>query len=208
MKIAIIGSGNVGGSLGRVWAAKGHEIAFGARDPNSEKAKALASTTGAQVLNIADAARDAEVVVLATPWEATAQAIEQAGDLAGKIIIDCTNPLLSDLSGLSIGHTDSAGETVARLAKGARVVKAFNTTGAGNMLDPRYGDQAADMFICGDDEDAKRVVAGLAQEAGFEAVDAGPLSNARLLEPMAMLWIFLALKKGWGTNFAFKLLRR
>ena len=91
---------------------------------------------------------------------------------------------------------------------GARVVKAFNTTGAGNMANPKFGTQAATMFICGDDESAKATVGKLAEELGFEAVDAGPLMAARYLEPLAMLWIHLALKMGWGTNFAFKILKR
>ncbi|MFN7949375.1 MAG: NADPH-dependent F420 reductase [Blastocatellia bacterium] len=210
MKIAIIGAGNVGGNLGKVWAGKGHSVIFGVRDPNSPKVQALIAATGehAQAASVAEAASSAEVVVLSTPWPATQEAIQAAGDLAGKIIIDCINPLQPDLSGLSLGHTTSAAEEIARQAPGAKVVKAFNTTGAGNMLDPQYGSLAADMFICGDDAAAKSTVAKLAGDAGFDVVDAGPLSNARLLEPLAMLWIDLALKRGFGTNIAFKLLRR
>ncbi|SRR6266404_4139998 len=126
----------------------------------------------------------------------------------GKILIDCTNPLKPDLSGLSIGQSTSAAEQIADLAKGARVVKAFNTTGAGNMANPKFGPQDATMFICGDDGSAKATVVKLAEELGFEAVDAGPLLAARYLEPLAMLWIHLAFKMGWGTNFAFKILKR
>ena len=123
-------------------------------------------------------------------------------------MIDCTNPLKPDLSGLAIGHTTSAAEQVAVWAPGARVVKAFNTTGAENMSNPQFGSERASMLICGDDPDAKAAVVGLAADAGFDVVDAGRLASARLLEPLAMLWIHLAYAQGLGTGFAFKLLRR
>jgi predicted dinucleotide-binding enzyme len=135
-------------------------------------------------------------------------AIKAAGDLAGKILVDATNPVKPDLSGLALGHTTSAAEQVARRAPGARVVKAFNTTGAGNMANPRFGGVAASMFLCGDDSAAKRTVAGLAEALGFEPVDVGPLAQARLLEAVAMLWISMAVAFGYGTDIAFKLLRR
>jgi predicted dinucleotide-binding enzyme len=112
------------------------------------------------------------------------------------------------LQGLALGHTTSAAEAIAQWAQGARVVKAFNSTGANNMLDPNYGGQAASMLICGDDAAAKKVVLDLASELGFDAIDAGALSTARDLEPLAMLWIRLAYVQGLGRNIAFKLLRR
>lgn len=210
MKIAIIGAGNVGGALGKGWAAKGHSIFFGVPDPKSEKARALVNSIGGGVRagSVAEAAASAEAIVLATPWPAAEAAIRAAGNLAGKILMDCTNPLAPDLSGLVIGHTTSAGEEVARWARGARVVKAFNTTGAGNMANARYDSQRPTMCVCGDDAEAKTAVAKLAEDLGFEAIDAGPLANARLLEPFAMLWIYLAVKQGLGPNIAFKLLRR
>jgi 8-hydroxy-5-deazaflavin:NADPH oxidoreductase len=210
MKIAILGAGNVGGALGKIWAAKGHSIFFGVPDPNSEKMHALVSSMGANARagSVAEAAASAEAVVLATPWPVAEDAIRAAGNLSGKIVIDCTNPLEPDLSGLVVGHTTSAGEEVAKWAKGARVVKAFNTTGAGNMANTHYDSARPTMCICGDDAAAKASVAKLAEDLGFEAVDAGPLKNARLLEPFAMLWIYLAVKQGLGPNIAFKLLRR
>jgi 8-hydroxy-5-deazaflavin:NADPH oxidoreductase len=124
-------------------------------------------------------------------------------------IIICTNPLASDLSGLVVGTNNSAGEEVAGWARGAKVVKAFNTIGAPNFPNPRFGAEAASMFICGDDAAAKSAVGKLAAEQGFDVVDAGPLSASRWLEPLAMLWIHLAFKQGLGpTGHAFKLLRR
>ena len=210
MKIAMIGAGNVGSALGRGWAAKGHEIFFGARDPKDEKLRSLVNSVGAKARggSVAEAVASSEIMILATPWPAAQQAIRSAGNLTGKILVDCTNPLLPDLSGLAIGHTTSAGEEVAKWAGGARVVKAFNTTGSGNMANAKYDSARPTMCICGDDVAAKASVAKLAEDLGFEAVDAGPLKNARLLEPFAMLWIYLAIKQGLGPDIAFKLLRR
>jgi 8-hydroxy-5-deazaflavin:NADPH oxidoreductase len=210
MKIAILGAGNVGSALGRSWAAKGHSIYFGVPEPKSEEVQALLKTMGGgtRAGTVHDAAEGAELIVLATPWPATRDAVLAAGKLAGKIVIDCTNPLEPDLSGLSIGHTTSAGEQVAQWATGARVVKAFNTTGSNNMANTHYGDKEITMCIAGDDAAAKQTVMKLAHDLGFEPVDAGPLKIARLLEPFAMLWIYLAIKQGLGSNIAFKLLRR
>ena len=211
MKIGIIGAGNVGGELGKLWAGKGHEIVFGVRDPADAKVRDLLSSIrgSARAGSVKDAGTFGEVVVLAIPWSATEEAVKAAGDLSGKVVIDCTNPLLPDLSGLALGTTSSAGEEVARWAKGARAVKAFNTIGAANFGIPQFGPQNASMFICGDDAGAKATVGRLAAELGFEVVDAGPLNASRMLEPLAMLWIHLAFNQGFGpTGHAFKLLRR
>jgi 8-hydroxy-5-deazaflavin:NADPH oxidoreductase len=210
MRIAIIGAGNVGGTLGKMWAAKDHEVAFGVRRPNDAKVQALLTATGkrARAASVKDAATGAEVVVLATPWSATEAAIKEAGELRGKVVVDATNPLKAHLSGLAIGHSTSAAEQVAGWAPGARVVKAFNTIGAAHMADPRFGTQRASMFICGDDASAKATVARLAGELGFDPVDCGPLTQARLLEPLAMLWISMAYAYGAGPNIGFALLRK
>ncbi|MGH9865036.1 MAG: NADPH-dependent F420 reductase [Candidatus Acidiferrales bacterium] len=210
MKIAILGAGNVGGALGRGWAAKGHSIFFGVPEPQSEKMRSLLTSIGANARagSVQDASANAEVVVVATPWEAAQNAILAAGNLSGKIVIDCTNPLAPDLSGLVLGHTTSAAEAVAGWAKGARVVKAFNTTGAGNMANTHYGAGRLAMCVAGDDAAAKKAVVKLTEDLGFDPIDAGPLKNARLLEPFAMLWIYLAVKQGLGPNIAFQLLRR
>ncbi len=208
MKIAVIGTGNVGGNLGRLWAAGGHEISFGVRDVQAEKVQDLLRKSGptAKATAVSDAVVDAEVVVLAVPWD-VAEAVVRGTDLRGKILVDATNPIAPGLE-LATDHTTSGAERVAQWAPDARVVKAFNTIGANNLEDPTFAGQRATMFVCGDDPEANAIVQRLSDELGFEAVDAGPLANARLLEPMAMLWIRLALTEGFGRDIAFKLLRR
>jgi predicted dinucleotide-binding enzyme len=191
LKIGILGGGNVGGALGRLWTAKGHDIQFGKRGSSN-----------------AEAARSAQVVVLTVPWPAAQEAVKDCGDLSGKIVIDCTNPLTPDLQGLTVGLTTSAAEQVAAWAPGAKVVKAFNTIGAVNFGNADFGGVAADGFYCGDDAASKKVVAALISDAGMNPVDVGPLRNARLLEPLALLWIDLAVIQKQGPNHAFKLLRR
>ncbi|MGH7247135.1 MAG: NADPH-dependent F420 reductase [Pseudomonadota bacterium] len=210
MNIAILGVGNVGVALGGSWARKGHLVVFGVRDPASRDVSASLARIGgkARAASVADAAAAGEIVALAVPWPAVPDALRAAGNLAGKILFDCTNPLLPDLSGLDVGLTTSAGEKVAALAPGARVVKIFNTTGSGNMADSAYGSERPTMFYCGDDPSAKTIAGQLAAEIGFDPIDAGPLRQARLLEPYALLWISLAVQRGLGTGIAFKLMRR
>jgi predicted dinucleotide-binding enzyme len=202
MRISIVGAGNVGGALAAGWVAKGHEVVFGVRDPNK-----IPPGSNVKVASVAAAAHFADIIVLAVPWNAVAEAIRSAGSLTGKIILDATNPLLPDLSGLDPQAQPSAGEKVAELA-GVPVVKIFNTTGYPNMVNPDYNGVRATMFYCGDDANAKNVARGLADDLGFEPVDAGPLSQARLLESLALLWISMALKQGFGVGIAFKLMRR
>jgi predicted dinucleotide-binding enzyme len=209
MKIGITGAGKVGSTLGKKWAKAGHDIVFGSRQPQGEKAQALVKSIGPKVSadTIAGTAQWAEVVVLALPWSATEETLKAAGNLAGKVLIDCTNPIGPGRT-LAVGLTTSAGEQVAGWAAGARVVKAFNTTGFDNMENPDFGGQKASMFFCGDDPGAKAVVARLIEEVGFEPVDSGGLVIARYLEPLCLLWLNLVTTQGLGRNIAFKLLRK
>ena len=209
MKIAVLGAGNVGGALGKLWAARGHAVCFGVPDPRSEKITALLAGMGrgAQAASNREAAAGSEVVALAVPWPAAEQAIRDCGDLRSKVLIDCTNPLRSDLKGLVLGQTTSAAEQVAAWS-GAKVVKAFNTLGAGLYGHAEFAGTRADGFYCGDDAGAKASVSTLIADIGLNPVDVGPLRNARLLEPLAMLWIDLAINQGWGPKHAFKLLRQ
>ena len=212
MRIAIIGAGNVGIALGAAWSKAGHAITYGVRDPASPKVKqALAATgPGATATTNDKAAASADVILLATPWPATRDAIASCGDLRGKTVIDATNPLATGPAGLqlALGHTTSGGEQVQGWATGASVFKAFNQTGAPNMANPDFGGRHPVMFVAGDDASRKPVVMKLVEAAGFDAVDAGPLAVSRLLEPLAMLWIHLALNQRMGTDFAYALLKR
>lgn len=209
MKIAIIGTGNVGGTLGSRWARSGYQVIFGSRSPQSDKVQKLLNDAGenASAGNVSEATDAAEVVVLAIPWSVTQETIASAGDFTGKIVVDCTNPIAPGLQ-LALGTTTSGGEQVAEWAKGAQVVKAFNTTGWENMADPIYAGEPTLMLICGDDAAAKKVVSQLTATLGFDVVDLGPLSAARLLEPFALIWIRLAGVQGYGRDFAFKLIKR
>lgn len=210
MTIGIIGSGNVGGTLGTRWAIAGHNIVYGTRNEQAEDIKQLLTEAGgkARAATIEEAARAGEVLLLSIPWKASQSVLESLGDLTGKVLIDATNPLLPDLSGLDTGTTTSAGEKVAEWARGAKVVKAFNTIGFNIMANPSFGSDRPVLFYCGDDGPAKDKVKQLGEAIGFEACDAGPLSQSRVLEPFALLWVSLAVKYGYGRDIAFKLLRR
>jgi 8-hydroxy-5-deazaflavin:NADPH oxidoreductase len=209
MNIGVIGTGNMGSGLGRLWANAGHSVCFGSRDPR--KACALAATVGgaAHGGSIAEAAAHGQAILLAVRWQQLESAIAAAGPLGGKILIDCTNPLTLDWQTLLIGHTTSSAERIAELAEGAQVVKAFNHIYAQIIhSSPRFGDQNASVFYCGDDPVAKEDVAGLIEDIGFDPVDAGALQNARLLEPVAELMVQLAYVIGMGADQALKLIRR
>lgn len=210
MRIGILGAGRVGGSLGRVWSRAGHEIVFGVLNPSDPRCTELVATLGDRVRAAAvlEASNFGDVLVLATPWSATRHVIEAAGDLSGKILVDCTNPHLPDLSGLELGHTSSAAEEVARWAADARVVKAFNTVGHAHLGNADFPTGPLTGFLCGDDTEAKRIVAELVREAGLEPIDAGPLQRARLLEAVAMLGIHLAVHQGLGGDIGLALVRR
>jgi|HubBroStandDraft_6_1064221.scaffolds.fasta_scaffold34227_2 predicted dinucleotide-binding enzyme len=206
MHIAVIGSGHIGGGLGRAWASKGHAVSFAARDPRDPDLKILLDETGAKAATIADAVHGAEVVVLAMPYPALDDVLAAAGELAGKIVIDCTNAVVPGMK-LKYGFTTSSAEELQKRIPKARVVKSFNAQGAENLVDPVYGGVAASNFFCGDDAAARAVVKQLVADVGFDAIDVGVLENARLLEPLMLLW--MAASRSLGTrDVAFKLLRR
>lgn len=209
MKIAIIGTGNVGSVLGRRLARAGHAICFASRTPDSPRIAAILADCSelCEASYLEPAVRGADVVIYAAPYEQAEPLLSSISDFGNAVLIDCTNPLTPSFDGLQLGHTDSAGERLAALAPTARVVKAFNTSSVATLADPIYGSLPATQFYCGDDPQAKQRVAGLIEDLGMEPVDAGPLRNARYLEATAMLYIHLAIN-GWGGNCALKLLRR
>lgn len=210
MNIAIVGTGGVGAALGVRWGEAGHAIRYGSRDPANQRVLQLVdrSGKGAVATSPRDAIDGADAILLSVPWSAARETLAKLGDLAGRVLIDCTNPLLADLSGIELGHNTSAAEQIASWSNGAHVVKAFNTASVKVMLDPQFGEQPATMFYCGDDAAAKATVKQLIADVGFDPVDAGTLVSSRYLEPLAMLYIHLAVRQGWGGNCAFKMMKR
>lgn len=210
MEIGIIGAGSVGATLGQAFATRGHQVAFGVRHPDAPKYRELRHTLDGSVRigTVADAVAGAELVVLATPWTETRAAIEAAGGLAGKSVLDATNPLLPNLAGLDWPGGRSGAQQIAAWAPRARVVKAFNTVGFNITADPALTGGAASLLVAGDDPTGKAQALALAAELGFDPVDAGPLAAAGLLENLALLWISLAYQQGLGREFAFALLKR
>ncbi|MDM9584036.1 NAD(P)-binding domain-containing protein [Nostoc sp. GT001] len=210
MNIGIIGSGNIGGSLGNIWAKKGHKVMFsGSRDRQKLQEVAKSAGENASIGSVAEAAQFGEVILLAVPWLAVEDALACTGTIEGKILIDSTNPIESNCSGLLVGWTNSGGEEVAKHVKGARVVKAFNIVAASIFQSESrlFGSERAVLFYCGDDKVAKIVVASLIEDVGFEPMDVGPLSSARFLEPMEQLYEQIV-KSGITKEFAFTLARR
>lgn len=213
MNVAIIGAGHVGSALGRSWAKAGHSIIYGVRNPGGGKTQPP-TFSGVSSRLIPDAVRAGDVVVLATPWNAIPDVAAALGDVKGKIIIDCTNPLTLSPEGslgLELGSTTSGAEEIQRLLPTAQVAKAFNTYGWENFENsayPAYGGLKPVMFHCSDSDEAKEAVAKLATDLGFEPVDTGGLGMARSLEPLALLWIRLAIRDGRNPNFVWGVMRR
>jgi NADPH-dependent F420 reductase len=209
MNIGIIGTGNMGKGLGRIWARKGHAVFFGSRDP--ERALRLGESLGVMSSGgtVAQAAKFGSVVLLAVRWNDIPAALDAAGSLDGKILIDCTNPMTSDWTQLVAGHTTSGAEQIAAHVPEAKVVKAFNHIYADIIhSSPYFGGQNASVFYCGDDFEAKERIACLIEDAGFEPVDSGCLRNARYLEPIAEQMVQFAYVIGMGTDQALKIIRR
>lgn len=206
MHIAIIGAGNVGKALAKAFTQRGETVVFGVREPT--KYQSVAEEIGVPTVTVTQAVEQAQIVVLAVPYAASESIARSIPDWQGKILVDATNPLAPNLTGLSVGTQDSGSERIARHANNARVVKAFNTTGAENMMNSHYPSGQVFMPVCGDDASARQQVMALATLIGFDAVDMGSLQSARYLEPLAMTWIHLAILQGFGRNFAFGLLRR
>jgi predicted dinucleotide-binding enzyme len=204
--IAIIGAGNVGKALGQRCRAIAEPLVYGVPEP--AKYEAPGHELNAPVLGVEDAIRQASIVILAVPHAAAADVAALLADWEGRILVDVTNPLAPKLDGLTVGTTSSAAEQLAAAANGARVVKAFNTTGAENLANPRYPLAAAFLPVCGDDADARAAIVDLALRMGFDAVDLGPLRAARYTEPFAMMWIHMAYACGHGRHFAFARMQR
>jgi predicted dinucleotide-binding enzyme len=203
MNITIIGTGNMGAALTRQLTRAGHKVRLAARSPAKANA-ILAVSPGAVVATPAEALADSSVVIVATGYADAVPALQSPGPLAGKVVIDITNPMSADFMILTIGHDTSAAEEIAKAVPGAEVVKAFNTVFAQVLAEgPAFANgQTAPVFVASDSERAKQTVKTLVHSIGFKPVDAGPLRNARYLEPLAALNIYLGYGAGHGTAIA------
>jgi predicted dinucleotide-binding enzyme len=220
-RVGVLGSGGVGRTLGSAFGELGHAVKLGARAADNQAAAAWARAAGplASAGTFADAAAFGDVLVVATLGVATEDALRAAGpaQFAGKIVLDTTNPLVlarGQPPTLAFGHSDSLGERVQRLLPTARVVKVFNTVCHGLMIRPSFPGGPPDMFVAGNDADAKRFAAELCATWGWGTVDLGGIEASRLLEPIVIAWLYAGLQRGLplatsGTwTHAFKLLQQ
>jgi 8-hydroxy-5-deazaflavin:NADPH oxidoreductase len=206
--IGILGAGNVGSALAHALTAKGESVLLGVPVPDKYRDTVAGLGPRAAISTTESVIEAADLVILAVPYAAALGIARSRPDWGNRILVDATNPLAAGLAGLSVGTTTSGAEEIAKAAHGARVVKAFNTTGAENMADSHYAGGAVFMPVCGDDAAARNRVIALAKSIGFDAVDLGDLKAARYLEPFAMTWIHMAIRLGHGRGFAFARLRR
>jgi NADPH-dependent F420 reductase len=208
MNIGILGTGKMGAGLGKLWAEVGHRVCFGSRD--REKARALAYHVESEAVggSYAEAVAFGEVIILAVPWTTAEDTVKALAPFDGRILVDITNPWGDTPDKLAIGHTTSAGEQIALWAPDAKVVKAFNHVFYKILENPDFAGGQAGLFLAGDDAPSKAIVAELGREIGFSPFDAGLLNKARLLEPLAALWVTMAFDQSVGEDCAFTLLRR
>ncbi|MBL7858519.1 MAG: NAD(P)-binding domain-containing protein [Cyclobacteriaceae bacterium] len=205
MKIAIIGTGNVGGALATAWSKAGHTILLGVQDVGNFKGKELLNNTNTSVHSILEAAREAEVIFIATPAPAAMEVAKSLGDTTNKVIIDAMNIVM----GRGPAGFNTTADAILANTSTRDVVKSFNTTGFNNMKNPVYGNMAIDMFMAGDSDNGKKMVRQLALDAGFaECYDVGGNDKFQLMEQFAFFWINLAMMRGQGRDIGFKLLKR
>ena len=205
MKIAIIGTGNVGGALATKWAVAGHQIILGVKDQSNFKGKDLLNNPNTTVDSIEAAVAQSEVILIATPAKVAVEVAESLGNTEGKIIIDSMNIV----RGNGPEGFSNTSEAILANTNTTDVIKCFNTTGFNNMKDTAYGAEKIDAFMCGDSEKGKEAVKQLALDAGFgECYDVGGNDKFSLMEQFAFFWINLAMFQGQGREIGFKLLKR
>jgi len=211
VRVGVLGSGDVGRVLAGGFIKLGHEVKIGSRDPQKLSDWVQSHSERASAGSFEEAAAFGDVLVLATLGSGTESALRMAGldNFAGKVVIDATNPL--DFSKgkpeLYIGFNDSLGEQIQRWLPKARVVKAFNTVGNAHMINPDFPNGPPDMFLCGNDDDAKKLVSQVCVHWGWGVVDLGGIESSRYLEPMCMAWVIHGLRTS-SWNHAFKMLRK
>lgn len=203
MRVTVIGAGNMGSAFVKQLTRAGHQVSVTARD-SAKAAQVAAANPGTKAVAAAGAAAGADAVVLATGYGDAAAALQAVGDLKGKVVVDITNPLTADYMGLTLGHGTSAAEEISKAVPGAEIVKAFNTVFAQVLAEGAdFGNgRKVPVFVASDSARAKQTAAALAESIGFDVVDAGGLKNARYLEPLAGLNIYLGYGAGLGTAIA------
>jgi predicted dinucleotide-binding enzyme len=211
IKVGVLGSGDVGKVLAGGFLGLGHAVKIGSRDPEKLREWVATAGDGASAGTFEEAAKFGDILVLATLGTGTQSALELAGkdNFANKVLIDATNPLdfSTGAPKLSVGFNDSLGEQVQRWVAAARVVKAFNTVGNALMINPQLAGGPPTMFICGNDDDAKKIVSQICQHFGWEVSDLGGIDASRYLEPLCLVWVLHGIRSGsWGH--AFKWLRK
>jgi 8-hydroxy-5-deazaflavin:NADPH oxidoreductase len=213
MRIGILGSGLMGGKLGTLFARAGHDVVFSysrsdrklqrlAREANAAKGSASAGTPE-------EAARDADAILLAVHWSRVGDVLKQAGDLSGKVIVSCTLPMNADDTALVVARTSSGAEALAKKARRAHIVAAFNTVPSEVLFDVYESRRKANrpsLVYCGDDKNAKKVAAGLIDDVGFDPIDAGALEVARYMEPFGLLMAELAYEGATGPELAYRVM--
>ncbi len=211
MKVGILGSGDVGKTLGKGFISRGHEVKIGSRDPKKLEAWVKENGAKASSGSFADAAKFGELLVFAGLGSAAEEIFAQAGkeSFEGKVVIDASNPLKNEpgkMPTLYVGHTDSLGEQIQRMLPKSHVVKAFNIVGNAYMVDPKFVGGPPDMMIGGDDKGAKEKVSEILKSFGWNVVDLGGISASRYLEPMCIAWVHVGILSGkW--NHAYKFVR-
>ncbi len=208
MNISILGTGQVGATLGKALAAKDYPITYGTRTPDSDRVSDLLADTHplAQAMSTTDAVAWGDLIIIALGAAAALEVVPTL-DLAGKLVADATNNVGWD-NGPIMGIETSMGEVLAASQPNAWWVKCFNTMGIEHVLDPQFGDRKAEMLICGDSPEAKAAIGNVCQHLGFVPVDVGSIRYARQLEHLAILWIQMATQAGLGRNFVFGTLRK
>lgn len=202
MKITVIGAGNMGSAFVKQLSRAGHQVSVTARD-RTKAEKVAAANPGTKAVPTAGAAEGADAVVLATGYAEAVDALRSLGHLTGKVVVDITNPLTADYMSLTVGHTTSAAEEISRAVPGIELVKAFNTVFAQVLAEGAdLGGGKVTVFYASDSERAKQTARSLAESMGFETLDAGGLKNARYLEPLAGLNVYLGYGAGLGTSIA------
>jgi predicted dinucleotide-binding enzyme len=208
MRIGILGSGLMGGKLGTLFARAGHEVTFSyARSERKLKKLAREAQGTARAGTPGEAARESDVLLLAVHWSRVEDVLQQAGDLAGRVIVSCSLPMNADNTDLVVAHTSSGAEALAKKVRGARVVAAFGTVPSEvlfGVFEARRKAPRPALVYCGDDPGAKEVAAGLIRDVGFDPVDAGPLRTSRYTEPFALLVAQLAYEGGGGPELAYR----